>query len=129
MTEIPEDHRDLLERPLFAHLATMRPDGQPQVNPMWFSWDGEYLRFTNTKVRQKYRNIAENPRVAVSITDPDNEYRYLEVRGTVVRVEDDPEGAFFTELAHRYGAGFDAPPEDARHRVVFVVKPAAISKK
>jgi len=74
MVDIPQGYGTLLERPLYGHLATTRPDGGPQVNPMWFDWDGELLRFTHTTKRQKYRNIAANPRVAMSISDPDNPY-------------------------------------------------------
>ena len=66
MVAIPEEYESLLERPVFGHLATVRPDGRPQVNPMWFDWDGELLRFTHTTKRQKYRNIAANPDVAMS---------------------------------------------------------------
>lgn len=127
MTTIPDSHRDLLERPLFAHLGTTRPDGQPQVNPMWFSFDGEFLYFTNTTTRQKYRNVRTDPRVSVSVNDPEQPYRYLEVRGVVERVEPDPEGVFFTQLATRYGMDFGGPPADAAHRVVYVVRPQASS--
>ena len=129
MSVIPESHRDLLERPLYAHLATIRPDGRPQVNPMWFAWDGEYVRFTNTTVRQKYKNVTAHPEVALSINDPDQPYRYLEVRGTVERIDDDSSGEFFGELAERYGLELDGPPEDARNRVVYVVKPTSVSKQ
>ncbi|HEX3782540.1 MAG TPA: pyridoxamine 5'-phosphate oxidase family protein [Pseudonocardiaceae bacterium] len=66
MVGIPESHRDLLEKPLLAHLATVRPDGTPQSNPMWFGWDGEVVRFTSTTTRQKYRNMVANPAVAFS---------------------------------------------------------------
>jgi PPOX class probable F420-dependent enzyme len=124
---IPAEYEDLLTRPLFGHLATIRPDGTPQANPMWFSWDGEYLRFTNTTTRQKYRNVTAEPRVAMSVNDPDKPYRYLEVRGTVERIEPDPEAAFFAELAKRYGLELDGPPGDAAHRVVIVVRPEAVS--
>ena len=57
---------------------------------MWFDWDGELLRFTHTTKRQKYRNIAAHPKVAMSIVDPDNPYRYLEVRGDVEQIVPDP---------------------------------------
>ena len=72
MVDIPQGYETLLERPLYGHLATMRPDGSPQVNPMGFDWDGELLRFTHTTKRQKYRNVTANPNVAMSISDPDN---------------------------------------------------------
>ncbi|GAB16799.1 hypothetical protein GOEFS_014_00410 [Gordonia effusa NBRC 100432] len=127
MTTIPETHRDLLERPLYAHLATIRPDGTPQVNPMWFSWTGEHLLFTNTTVRQKYKNVTAHPEVAISINDPEQPYRYLEIRGTVDRIDDDSTGAVFAALAERYGMKLDGPPPDVQYRVVYVVKPTATS--
>lgn len=124
---IPDSHVDLLTRPLFAHLATIRPDGMPQVNPMWFGWDGVHLRFTNTTTRRKHRNVTGEPRVAVSVNDPDQPYRYLEIRGRVERIDPDPEAAFFAELAQRYSLPMVGPPEDADDRVVFVVRPEAVS--
>ena len=66
MTIVPEAMTDLLERPTIAHLATIRPDGKPQVNPMWFVWDGSVIRFTHTDERQKFKNLALNPAVAIS---------------------------------------------------------------
>lgn len=127
MSVVPDSHRDLLERPLFAHLATVRPDGTPQVNPMWFSWNGEHLFFTNTKTRYKYRNVTANPEVAMSVNDPEQPYRYLEVRGTVERIDPDPSGEFFLTLADRYGMSFAGPPADAEHRVVYVMRPTGVS--
>ncbi|GAB3137285.1 PPOX class F420-dependent oxidoreductase [Amycolatopsis sp. NPDC004378] len=129
MSVIPDSHRDLLERPLYAHLATVRPDGRPQVNPMWFAWDGERVRFTNTTLRQKYKNVTAHPEVAFSVNDPDQPYRYLEVRGVVELIDDDSKGEFFGELAARYGLELDGPPGDVEHRVVYVVKPTSISKQ
>ena len=123
---IPADYRDLLERPLFGHLATVRPDGKAQVNPMWFLFDGEMLRFTHTSKRQKYRNLMANPSFAMSIADPDSGYRYLEVRGVLDHVEPDPEGKFFVTLSERYGAGGQAPP-DAADRVILVCRPTGSS--
>jgi len=68
---IPDTHEDLLIRPLFAHLATIGPDGAPQVNPVWMIWDGEFLRFTTTRDRRKHLNVAADPHVAISVNDPD----------------------------------------------------------
>lgn len=129
MTTIPASHRDLLERPLYAHLATIRPDGTPQVNPMWFTWDGEYLYFTNTRTRQKYVNVTAHPAVAISVNDPDQPYRYLEVRGVVERIDDDSSGAIFAALAERYGLTMDGPPGDVADRVTYVVRPTATSRQ
>lgn len=127
MVSIPEDMLDLLERPLYGHLATVRPDGTPQVNPMWFEWDGEVLRFTHTTQRQKYRNLKANPAVAISVIDPDNPYRYLEVRGIVEDEVPDPEATFYLHLNDRYDGPLTGTPADAPYRVIFVVRPTAIS--
>ncbi|MDN5749988.1 MAG: PPOX class F420-dependent oxidoreductase [Pseudonocardia sp.] len=124
---IPDSHLDLLTRPLFAHLATLRPGGMPQVNPMWFTWDGTHLRFTTTTTRRKHRNVTAEPRVAMSINDPDEPYRYLEIRGQVERIDADPGATFFGELARRYALAMDGPPGDAADRVVLVVRPDAVS--
>src|ERR1700753_738979 len=62
---IPADYRDLLERPLYGHLATVRQDGTVQVEPMWFEFDGEFIQFTHTSKRQKYRNLMANPSAAL----------------------------------------------------------------
>ncbi|GIE31903.1 PPOX class F420-dependent enzyme [Actinoplanes italicus] len=127
MSIIPDSHTDLLDRPLFGHLGTVRDDGEPQVNPMWFAFDGEFLRFTNTTTRRKYRNVTAEPRISLSINDPDQPYRYLEVRGVVERIEPDTEGVFFAELANRYRLDMALPPGDVEHRVVYVVRPTAVS--
>jgi PPOX class probable F420-dependent enzyme len=120
---VPESHIDLLTRPLIAHLGTVRLDGAPQVNPMWFSWDGTYLRFTHTSTRQKYRNVTADPRVSVAIDDPDRPPRFVELRGRVERIEPDPGAAFYDQLADRYSMKFRSPPADAADRVVLFVRP------
>ncbi len=94
----------LLQSKGFAHLATIGPDGGPQSSPMWFLWDGEYIKFTHTTNRKKYQNIRRDPRVAISITDVDNPYIYAEFRGIVERIEEDPTGAFYDTLAKHYDA-------------------------
>ena len=125
----PETHADLLERPLIAHYATVRPDGAPLVNPMWFLWDPErgVVRMTHTMTRHNYRNLQREPRVAFSIVDPDSPYRYLQVRGVVERIEDDPTGSFHEELQRRYrGTVGDVP--DRENRVILVIRPTAFKR-
>ena len=119
---VPGPLADLLERPLIAHLATVRPDGTPQVNPTWFRFDGEYLWLTTTSRRQKNRNWQHQPAVALSICDPDQPSRYLEVRGRVERVVPDPQGAEFVRLAERYGMA-QGPPADAARRIAVAIRP------
>jgi PPOX class probable F420-dependent enzyme len=118
----PESHVDLLEKPTFAHLATIRPDGSPQSSVMWFAWDGERIRMTHTKTRQKFRNLADDPRLALSIADPDDPYRFLEVRGTLESIEDDDDQAsFYQSLQQQYGQSYRIA--DADIRVVLTIRP------
>ncbi|MGC1512884.1 MAG: PPOX class F420-dependent oxidoreductase, partial [Acidimicrobiales bacterium] len=87
MPSIPESHVDLLSQVTVAHVATIGPDGEPQNNPVWFEYVDGLVKFSQTTTRQKYRNLKRSPKVALSIVDPSNPYRYIEVRGTVVGIE------------------------------------------
>src|ERR1700743_1675030 len=91
VSEVPASHADLLEQPVFAHLATVRPDGSPQSSVMLFAWDGSRIRLTHTRTRQKFSTLTKEPRVALSVTDPADQYRFLEIRGTVETIEDPPQ--------------------------------------
>jgi PPOX class probable F420-dependent enzyme len=124
--EPPQSHVDLLERPIFAHLATVRPDGWPLSNPMWFLWVPEegVIKLTHTTARHTYRNIQREPRVSLSMADPDDPYRYLQVRGVVDAVERDPEGDFYQLLQRRY-RGYATEVKDRDVRVVLTVRPVA----
>jgi PPOX class probable F420-dependent enzyme len=122
---IPAELMDLLERPLHAHLATVRPDGTPQVNPTWVRYDGTYLWLTTTRTRQKTRNWQRQPAVALSIMDPEKTWRYLEVRGVVERTFPDPTGAEFLRLADRYNMPQPGPPEDAAERIAVAIRPVS----
>jgi PPOX class probable F420-dependent enzyme len=126
---IPADYADLLERPTFAHVATVGPNGEPQNNPVWFDWDGERISFSQTTGRQKVRNVQREPRVALSIIDPDNPYRYLEIRGVVERIDPDPDKAFIDKMAKKY-LGADKYPwnQPGDERVVVVVRPEHTTK-
>jgi len=124
---IPVSHEDLLTEPRFVHLATLGPDGAPQVNPVWTIWDGEVLRFTTTSDRQKHRNVVRDPRVSISVNDPERPYRYLEIRGEVEEIQPDPEGEFFDVLANRYGLSYEKPVGDKERRVVLIVRPKGVT--
>lgn len=121
---IPQNYRDLLESKALADVATIGPEGEPQVNPVWFDWDGRHLMFSQTSGRQKYRNVRREPRIALSIVDPQNPYRYLEVRGRVVRIDPDPDKAFINKMAKKY-LDQDVYPwnQPGDERVVVVVEP------
>ena len=122
----PESCQDLLDRPLFAHLGTVRTDGAPLVNPMWFLYDSEQnvIRLTHTRSRSNYRYLQAEPRVALAITDPEDQYRYLQVRGIVEKEEADPTGAFYQTLQQRY-RGKTSEVKDRDERVIFTIRPTA----
>ena len=121
---IPESHADILDQKVLAHVGTIGPDGEPQNNPVWFDTQDGFIRFSQTTTRQKYRNVQRDPRVAISIVDENDPYRYLEIRGTVERIDPDPDKAFINSMAKKY-LGQDvyggSPPGETR--VVVVVRP------
>ncbi len=118
---IPATLLPLLERPLFGSLGTIRPDDTVQVNPMWFEYDGEHVRFTHTNKRGKFRNLQRNPTMSLLVIDPENPQSYLEVRGKLVEAIEDPTGEFYVRLGHRYGNPDQQPPPDKADRVVLVM--------
>lgn len=124
MAVIPEKYRDILNAKSAAHVATIGPKGEPQSSPVWFGWDGEHVLFSLTKTRQKYRNLKRDPRIALSITDPKVLERYLEIRGTVERIDEDPNLDFINTMAKKY-LGLDSYPwhQPGDERVVVVVRP------
>jgi PPOX class probable F420-dependent enzyme len=121
---LPATHLDLLESTALAHVATVGPRGEPQVNPVWFGWDGTHLRFSQTRGRQKYRNLQREPRIALSIVDPANPLRYIEIRGRVVAIEEDADLDFINSMAKKY-LGQDRYPwhRPTDERIVVVVEP------
>ncbi len=123
---IPDEYADLLswDARTIAHVATVGPKGEPQTNPIWFEWTEGEIRFSQTTARQKYRNIGREPRVAISVIDPTNPYRYLEVRGTVTAIDPDPDKAFIDRMASKY-MGQDSYPwhQPDEERVVVRVTP------
>jgi PPOX class probable F420-dependent enzyme len=118
---IPAAYTRFLEEPLFGSLGTIRPDDTVQVNPMWFEYDGESLRFTHTTQRAKFRNLQHNPSMSLSISDPDNPYDFIELRGRLAEVIPDPTGAFYVRLGQRYGNADQQPPPDSQDRVILVM--------
>ena len=104
MTEIPTVYLDLLlEKKALAHLATVMPDGSPQNTPVWFDYVDGKIRVNSAFGRVKVRNMKQGAKVALSILDPDNPDRYVQLRGTVTRVrQDDVATAHIDQLAHKY---------------------------
>jgi PPOX class probable F420-dependent enzyme len=103
MTAIPDKFLDLVtKKKAFAHLATTMPDGSPQVTPVWIDYANGVLRVNTAKGRTKARNMQTGARVAVAIQDPDNPYRYLQVRGRVKHMTEQGADAHIDALAKKY---------------------------
>jgi PPOX class probable F420-dependent enzyme len=121
---IPESHLDLFKKKAFGHLATLMPDDQPQVTPVWVDYDGQHVIFNTAEGRQKDKNLQRDGRVALSIADPDNAYRYLEIRGTVAGRTLDGADAHIDAMAKKY-MGKDKYPfrQPGEVRVIYRIKP------
>jgi PPOX class probable F420-dependent enzyme len=103
MPTIPEKYLDLLTRKkAFAAIATTMPDGSPQVTPVWFDFKDGKLRVNTARGRVKARNLKQGAAVALAIVDPDNPYRYIQVRGKVARVTEDGAVPHINSLARKY---------------------------
>lgn len=125
---IPQEFRDLLAKKAFANLATVMPDGSPQVTPVWFDFDGSHIRINSAKGRVKDKNMRRNPFVAMAIQDPDNPYRYLAVRGRVEEITEASADAHIDSLAKKY-LGQDRYPHrrPGEVRVIYRIRPERVS--
>jgi PPOX class probable F420-dependent enzyme len=124
---IPEKYRDLLTgKKAFASLGTIMPDGTPQVTPVWFDFDGSNLIFNSARGRQKDLNVRRDPRVSMTIIDPENPYRYVEVRGRVTDITQEGARDSINKLAKKYLGKdvYPGPPDEVR--VIYRVKPEKV---
>lgn len=124
MGKIADSHFDLFKKQAFAHLATLMPDGKPQVTPVWIDYDGHHILMNTAEGRQKDRNLKRDGKVALSILDPENPYRYLEVRGKVVERTYEGADAHIDAMAKKY-LGQDKYPfrQPGEVRVIFKIVP------
>ncbi len=122
MAAIPDQYKDLLEKKAFAHLGTLMKDGSPQVTPVWFDHDGTHIRINTAKGRWKDKNMRNRPQVALSILDPDNSYRYMQIRGKVVDVTENGADEHIDSLAKKY-LGQDKYPfrQPGEARVIYKI--------
>ena len=130
-SNIPEKYIDLFKgKKAFANLATLMPDGRPQVTPVWFDFDGENLIFNSARGRQKDLNVRRDPRVSLSIVDPENPYRYIEIRGRVTDITQDGADDSINKLAKKY-LGVDKYPyaQPGEVRVLYKVRPEHVHGK
>lgn len=121
---IPDQYSDLFDKKVFASLATLMPSGSPQVTPVWIDYDGENVVFNTATGRQKDKNLQADGRVSLSLIDPDNPYRYLEVRGVVVERTTDGADDHINKMAKKY-MGVDVYPfrQPGEVRVMYKIKP------
>ncbi len=126
---IPEKYLDLFQKKAFAHLATINADGTPQVTPVWVDYDGTKILVNSARGRRKDKNMERNRAVALSMQDPDNPYRYLEVRGNVEEITEDGADEHIDKMAKKY-MGVDKYPgrSPGEVRVLYKIKPERISK-
>jgi PPOX class probable F420-dependent enzyme len=99
---IPAAVVDLFEKPILAHLATVMPDGTPQVTPVWVDFDGTYVLVNTAKTRTKTRNIQNQPQVALDIVDPANQFRWIVVRGRVVEITEEGANEHIDKMSKKY---------------------------
>jgi|SRR5579883_1548476 PPOX class probable F420-dependent enzyme len=129
MTTIPDVYMDLLtEKRAFAHLATVMPDGSPQNTPVWFDFVDGKVRINSAVGRVKTRNMKLGAKVALSIMDPDDPDRYVQLRGTVSHIrQDDVAARHIDQLAYKY-MGLDKNPyaNPADVRVMFEITPFSV---
>ena len=127
-SEIPKKFDDLVNKKIFAGLATLMPDGSPQVTPVWIDFDGEHFLVNTAEGRQKDKNLQREPRVSLMLIDPDNPYRYLEARGRVVERTHTGADDHINKMAKKYidkdVYPFRSPGEV---RVLYKIKPEHFS--
>lgn len=123
----PEKFKDLLTKKAFASLATLSADGRPQVTPVWFDTDGDDIRINTARGRVKDRNLRRDGRVALSVMDPDQAYRYVQIQGRVVEVTEQGADAHIDALAKKY-LGVDVYPNrrPGEVRVIFRIRPERV---
>jgi PPOX class probable F420-dependent enzyme len=128
--KLPQSHLDLLDGPIVVALATLMPNGQPQVTPVWCSRHDNEVWVNSTLGRQKARNMQERPQVTLLAVDPQNSLRYLELRGRVVGTDDSPEAVQHIEALSQH---YDGQPfrklGPTERRCIFKIQPTHISLK
>jgi PPOX class probable F420-dependent enzyme len=125
---IPDKYLDLFKKKAFANLATLMPGGQPQVTPVWVDYDGGQVLINTAVGRQKDANLQRDSRVSLSIMDPDNPYRYLEIRGRVSERTTSGADAHIDKMAKKY-MDKDTYPfrQPTEVRVIFKITPDHVS--
>jgi PPOX class probable F420-dependent enzyme len=126
--QVPDKFADLFKKKAFANLGTLMRDGSPQVTPVWCDYDGKHIRINSALGRVKDKNIRRDPRVALSIQDPENPYRYLEIRGKVVDITQNGADDHIDSLAQKYLGQAKYPyRQPGEVRVLYKIEPERFS--
>ena len=125
MTDLPDEVRELFEGPNFCHLATVLPSGAPHSVPVWTGIEDGRIAFFTQPQSRKARNLARDPRVAISITDHEHPYRMAQVRGRVVETL---EGEPALEAIDRLAVKYTGQPFPMRSGVVFLIEPEKVQQ-
>lgn len=126
MVEIPASHLDLLTRPIVVSLITVMPDGQPQATPVWMDVLDGKLRINTAAGRQKDKNLRERPMATVLAIDPENPYRWMEIRGKVVWESEGDDRDVIEKLSMDYEGVPYQNHNDADRRVTFHIAPERV---
>jgi PPOX class probable F420-dependent enzyme len=128
MARIPDSHLDILGKKAFGHLATVMPGGAPQSTPVWVDYRDGQILVNSSLSRRKHKNIDSDPRVAISITDPDNPYRCLMVRGRVTQITTEGADEHIDAMARKY-LGQNRYPfrQPGEQRVLYYIEPENVS--
>jgi PPOX class probable F420-dependent enzyme len=124
MPEIPASHRDLLDGAV-GTLATIGPDGRPQLTEVWFLADGDTVALSLNNTRQKARNLMANPAVSMFLLDLENPYRYLELRGDA-EVTPDDDYAFADRVGAKYGTDLRERDKPGETRLKVTIHPVRV---
>ena len=127
---IPESAADLLswEKKAFAHLALVLADGTPQCTPLWFDYDGTHIIINSAAGRVKDKAMQRQPQVALAISDPDNPYRYIQIRGKVVDITEEGAHEMIDHLSDKY-RGEPFGHTESHIRVTYRILPESVQPK
>jgi PPOX class probable F420-dependent enzyme len=129
LAELNQSARELIEGKNLAHFVTLMKDGSPQVTPVWVDHDGTHVLINTAEGRQKPRNLARDSRVAMSIVDNDNLYKYVQIRGKVVEITREGAWEHINKLARKYrGADTKYPERPGEQRIIIKILPEYVSE-
>ena len=133
MSAIPNNLKDLLERPIVVAFATVNPDGQPQVTPVWASMEGDQVWINSSVGRRKDKNVRANRKVTILIIDPDNAFHWAEIRGEVVEFDESAAAlAHINKLSGMYAGNddyyaFNPESKGQERRVIYKIRPTRVN--